>query len=258
MKNQLKKSTTLTGFILLFSGLSFSLLSQEVTLAYKYFADKPISYSYTSTMTQIMDMQGQTMQNDVRAAFGCSVKQAGFKGKDLMLEITVDTLGQLTDSPMGNSGGPVIGIKGKACKIVISQSGKVVDLSDAESIVFNIEGSGESNLSQLLHDFFPLLPENPVKPGDKWNTSDSSTIKTATVGQTVISNTINKLEALEMVDGVECARITRGGTGTFIISLQNQGMDINIRGPFTRNSECLVAISDGILIKSSILDENNR
>jgi len=251
MKNQLKKSTSLAGFILLFSGLSFSLLSQEVTIAYKYSADKPVSYLYTSTMVQLMDMQGQTMQTDITAAFGCSVKHAGLQDSDLVLEITVDTLGQRTDSPMGGGGGPVSDIKGKNFKIVIAPTGKIVDLSGAEAVVFNIEGSGESHLAQSLYDFFPLLPEKPVKPGDTWNSTDSSTLKTALMTQTILSNTINKLEGIETIDGVECAKIVKEGTGTFIMSLQSQGMDINIRGPFTRTSDCMVSVQEGCLISQS-------
>lgn len=251
MKNQLTKSTCLAGLIILFSGISLSLFSQEVSLAYKYAADKPVSYLYTSTMAQIMDMQGQTMQTDVNSAFGCSVRQAGMQGSDLVLEITADTLGQKTESPMGGGGGPVADIKGKTCKIVISPSGRVVDLSGAEAIVFYIEGSGEVNLAQSLHDFFPGLPEKPVKPGDTWNSSDSSTIKTASMTQTTISNTINKLESIETIGGVECAKILKEGTGTLRMSLQTQGMDINIRGPFSRTEECLVAVKDGFLVSQS-------
>lgn len=251
MKNQLKKSTSLAGLILLFSSLSFSLLSQEVTIAYKYSADKPVSYLYTSTMVQLMDMQGQTMQTDITAAFGCSIRQAGMQGSDLVLEITADTLGQRTDSPMGGGGGPVSDIKGKNFKIVIAPTGKIVDLSGAEAVVFNIEGSGESNLAQSLYDFFPLLPEKPVKPGDTWNSTDSSTLKTALMTQTILSNTINKLEGIETIDGVECAKIVKEGTGTFSMSLQSQGMDINIKGPFSRTSDCLVSIKEGCLISQS-------
>lgn len=251
MKNQLKKSTSLAGLILLFSSLSFSLLSQEVTIAYKYSADKPVSYLYTSTMVQLMDMQGQTMQTDITAAFGCSIRQAGMQGSDLVLEITADTLGQRTDSPMGGGGGPVSDIKGKNFKIVIAPTGKILDLSGAEAVVFNIEGSGESNLAQSLYDFFPLLPEKPVKPGDTWNSTDSSTLKTALMTQTILSNTINKLEGIETIDGVECAKIVKEGTGTFSMSLQSQGMDINIKGPFSRTSDCLVSIKEGCLISQS-------
>ncbi|MBN2762245.1 MAG: hypothetical protein JXR41_04070, partial [Bacteroidales bacterium] len=130
MKNQFRKSIFSAGLLLLFSGISVPLSSQEISLAYKYTGDKPVSYLYTSTMAQIMDMQGQTMQTDVISAFGCSVGSAGMQGNNLVLEITTDTLGHTTNSPMGGGGVFVADIKGKACKIVLSPEGKVIDLSE--------------------------------------------------------------------------------------------------------------------------------
>lgn len=251
MKNQLRKSICSAGLLLLFSGISVSLSSQEISLAYKYSGEKPVSYLYTSNMAQVMDMQGQTMQTDVNSAFGCSVRSAGMQGSNLVLEITADTLGQTTNSPMGGGGVSVADIKGKSFKIVLSPEGKVVDLSEAAAIKY-IQGEGaESDLGQTLYDFFPQMPEKPVKPGDVWNTTDSSTLKTATMTQTTITNTINKLEGVETIDGVECAKILKEGTGTFVMSLQAQGMDINIRGPFTRTSECLVAVREGHLVSQT-------
>ncbi len=251
MKNQLRKSICSAGLLLLFSGISVSLSSQEISLAYKFSVDKPVGYLYTSTMAQVMDMQGQTMQTDVNTAFGCTVKPAGMQGSNLVLEITADTLGQTTNSPMGGGGVSVADIKGKSCKIVISPEGKVIDLSEAAAIKYVQGDGGESDLSQALFDFFPHLPEKPVKPGDTWNTTDSSTLKTATMTQTTINNSINKLEGVEIIDGVECAKILKEGTGTFIMSLQAQGMDIIIRGPFTRTEECLVAVKEGQLVSQT-------
>lgn len=251
MKNQFRKSIFSAGLLLLFSGISVSLSSQEISLAYKYTGDKPVSYLYTSTVAQIMDMQGQTMQTDVNSAFGCTVKSAGMQESNLVLEITADTLGQTTNSPMGGGGVSVADIKGKSFKIVLSPEGKVIDLSEAVAIKF-VQGEGaESDLGQALYDFFPQMPEKPVKPGDNWNTTDSSTLKTATMTQTTVSNTINKLEGIEIIDGVECAKILKEATGTFIMSIQAQGMDINIRGPFTRTSECMVAVKEGHLVSQT-------
>lgn len=251
MKNQFRKSIFSAVLLLLFSGISVSLSSQEISLAYKYTGDKPVSYLYTSTVAQIMDMQGQTMQTDVNSAFGCTVKSAGMQESNLVLEITADTLGQTTNSPMGAGGVSVADIKGKSFKIVLSPEGKVIDLSEAVAIKF-VQGEGaESDLGQALYDFFPQMPEKPVKPGDNWNTTDSSTLKTATMTQTTVSNTINKLEGIEIIDGVECAKILKEATGTFIMSIQAQGMDINIRGPFTRTSECMVAVKEGHLVSQT-------
>lgn len=251
MKNQFRKSIFSAGLLLLFSGMSVSLSSQEVSLAYKYTGDKPVSYLYTSAMAQIMDMQGQTMQTDVNSAFGCSVKSAGMQGNNLVLEITADTLGQTTNSPMGGGGVSVADVKGKSCKIIISPEGKAIDFTEATAITFVQGDGGESNLGQSLNDFFPRLPEKPVKPGDTWNTADSSTTKTATMNQTIISNSINKLEGIETINGAECAKILRESTGTFIVSMQTQGMDIKIKGPYSRTEEIFVAVKEGRLVSQA-------
>ena len=127
-------------------------------------------------MAQIMDIQGQTMQTDVNSAFGCSVKSTGNVDNNLKLEIAIDTIGQTSSSPMGSSGGAVQGVKGKSCSMVIAPDGKVVDLSGATGSI-HIEGSGETNLSQTLGDYFPRLPGNPVNQENSWNLTDSVTTK---------------------------------------------------------------------------------
>jgi hypothetical protein len=200
-------------------------------------------------MAMIMDIQGQTMQTDVTSAFGCSVKSAGNQNNDLKLEITIDTLGQTTNSPMGAAGGAVQGIKGKSCSIIIGPDGKIVDLSGAAGLVYSIEGSGETNMSQTLSDFFMRLPENPVKTGDSWNLSDSVSAKSSTMSMKTIDNSVNKLEGFETVNGIECAKISSQHSGTMSMNVQNQGMDIFIKGPYTGTSECLFAVKEGYFIK---------
>jgi hypothetical protein len=253
MKNQFTKCLISAGLIVLFSGICSLVLSQvssiPVKLAYNYPADKAIRYLGTSTMAQIMDIQGQSMQVDVNSAFGCFVKSAGKQDNDLKLEITVDTLGQTTNSPMGGSGGAITDIKGKTCTLIISPEGKVVDISGTEGLVYSIEGSGESNLSQTFSDFFPVLPQKAVTEGDTWNSTDSLTTKTPAMTMKTIDNTINKVEGFETVNGIECAKISTQHSGTITMNVQSQGNDIFIKGPFTGTSEFLFAIKEGYFIK---------
>lgn len=253
MKNQFVKSFTSAGIILIFSGFCSGALSQDtgvaIKLEYKYPSDKAVGYITKSTMAQIIDIQGQTMQTDVTSAFGCTVKSAGDQNNDLKLEITIDTLGQTTNSPMGSAGGAVQGVKGKSCSITIAPDGKVVDLSGAAGLVYSLEGSGESNMSQTLSDFFMRLPENPVKTGDSWNITDSLSVKSSTMSMKTIDNSVNKLEGFETVNGIQCAKITSQHSGTMSMTVQNQGMDIFIKGPYTGTSECLFAFKEGYFIK---------
>ncbi|OFY63397.1 MAG: hypothetical protein A2Y71_07485 [Bacteroidetes bacterium RBG_13_42_15] len=253
MKKQFVKYFIAAGLIVMFSGISNYVLSQNsggaVKLEYNYPAGKEIRYLNSSTMTQTMDIQGQTMQSDVKSAFGCTVKSAGKQDNNLKLEIRIDTLGQTTNSPMGSSGGAMQGITGKTCNIVIAPDGKTVDLSEAGSLVYNVEGSGESNMTQSLSDFFQVLPAKPVKPGETWNITDSITVKSSAMTMNTIDTTLNKLEGFETVNGIECAKISTQHSGTMSMTVQNQGMDIYIKGPFKGTSECLFAVKEGYFIK---------
>ncbi len=238
---------------MIFSGISSFLPAQNsggpVTLQYKYPAGKAVSYLTNSTMVQIMDIQGQIMQSDVKSAFGCTVISAGSADNNLKLEVMVDTIGQTTVSPMGSAGGAVQGIKGKLCVLVIAPDGKVIDLADAAAFTYNIEGSGETNLSQTLGDYFPRLPANPVNPGDTWNLTDSVVTASASLTMKTIDTSVNKMEGSETVNGIECAKISSQHTGTMTMTVQNQGMDIFIRGPYTGTSEYLFAVNEGYLVK---------
>jgi len=233
---------------ILLTGISSTLNSQEISLKYNYPADKGVKYVMTSTMAQVMDIQGQTMQTDVSSVFGCSVKSAGNQNGNIAVEVTVDTLGQVTSSPMGGSGGSVAGIKGKSCKLTITPDGKVIDLTGAEAVTFNVEGSGESNLSSSLGDFFPRLPLTAVKAGDTWTYTDSTITKTPTTNMKVTDVAENKIEGVELIDGIECARIKSTHTGVMTMSLQAQGMDIFIKGPYTGTSECIFAVKEGYFL----------
>jgi len=253
MKKQLIRSSISAGIIMVVSGFCSLAMAQNtggaVKLAYKYPADKAIRYLTNSTMVQIMDVQGQTMQTDVTSAFGCSVKSAGNADNNLKLEFTVDTIGQTSNSPMGNSGGGVQGIKGKSCILVITPDGKVADMSGPAGLNYGIDGSGETNLSQTLGDFFPRLPENPVKTGDSWNLTDSVLTASPSMTMKTVDNSVNKVEGFETVNGIECAKISIQHTGTMTMTVQNQGMDIFIKGPYTGTSEYLIAVKEGFLVK---------
>ena len=255
MKNNFVKYFILAVFAAIFSGICPYVMSQNsagpMKLVYNYPADRAVSYLARTTMAQIIDIQGQTMQTDVVSAFGFTIKATGKQDDNLKLAITVDTLGQTTNSPMGNSGGAMAGVMGKTFNIIISPEGKAIDISEAAGLVYSIEGSGESNLSQSVSDLFPLLPSKPVSMGDVWNLTDSIATQSSVMTMKVIDNTINKLEGFEKADGIECARISSQHSGMWTMAIQSQGMDIFIKGPYTGTSECLFALKEGYFIRNT-------
>ena len=223
-----------------------------IKLTYNYQVNKPVRYLTESKIIQTMDVMGQSMQVIVNSVFGCSIKAIDSPGQNLKLEVTVDTIGQSTESPMGSSGGGVKEVQGKVFNVVINPAGKSVDISEAESIVFNIEGSGESNLAETFINFFPVLPSNPVKAGDVWNSSDSVNTKSQAMSMKMLVISENKMEGFESVDGVECAKISAVVKGDRVMKVKNQDIDILIKGPFTGTADFFFSLKDGYFIKQIV------
>jgi len=260
MKNSLKsrKIFTITFFIV--SGTILNCYSQQdpkniaaggsVILEYKYQSENPVSYLSVSKMIQTMDIQGQSMQNNVNSVLGCTIKTVDKQDKNLKLEVRIDTLGQFVDSPMGTSGRSVSEVQGKVFNIIIAPDGRGIDLSGAQQIVYSME-SGETNMAQSFLEFFPFLPKTPVKTGETWNMVDTVSGKSATMSMKNVINSDNKLEGVENIDGIECARISSNLTGTMTIITQSQGMDIYIKGSFNGTGVVLFAIKEGYFIKQT-------
>ena len=224
-----------------------------IKLEYNYPSDKTISYLNVSKIIQVMDIQGQSIQANVNAVFGCTIKAIGKQERNLKLEIQTDTIGQLVDSPQGALGGSVKEVQGKVFNIIITPEGKVVDISEAEKIVYNIEGIGETNASQTFLDYFPVLPTGTVKPEDTWNSTDTVSGKTPAMSVKMVVNSNNKLEGIEKIDGIECARISSVLNGTRTVSTQTQGMDIYTTGSFTGTGTLFFAVKEGYFIRQIII-----
>ena len=261
MKKSVIKNLVFTGLLVMFSGIcsqgfsqkksSESLPGDGLKLQYNYPSDKSIGYLVTNKITQVMDIEGQSMQVDVNSIFGCSVKNAGTQEKNLKLEITIDTLAQAVDSPYGSTGGSISEVKGKMFNLIMTPEGKEADISEASKIVYNVEGSGETNVSQTFLDFFPDVPAGVIKPGDTWNSTDSVSSETPVLSR--VFNSVNKFEGMETVNDVECARITSEFTGSWLMTSQNQGMDILIKGPIKGTGTLFFAVKEGYFIKQTVI-----
>jgi hypothetical protein len=223
-----------------------------VKLEYNYPVNKPVRYLTESKIMQTMDVMGQSMEVHVNAVFGCTIKAVTSPDKNLKLEVTVDTIGQSTESPMGLTGGAVGEVQGKVFNIVINPAGKSVDISEAESIVYSIEGSGESNLAETFINFFPVLPDKPVQTGDTWASTDSVSTKTSAMSMKMSVRSENKMEGFENIDGVECAKISSVLSGERIMKVSNQDMEIQIKGPFTGTADFFFSLKDGYFVRQTV------
>jgi hypothetical protein len=221
-------------------------------IVYNYPEGKAFKYVSDSKIVQDMDVNGQSMLVNVAMYLGCEVKAAGKIGDNLKLEIKIDSMKQDVESPQGAAGGPINEVKGKVFNMVISPSGKTVDLTEAAKVVYTMEGSGESNLTQAFLNYFPALPEKEVKPGDTWISNDTINSKSPTNSIYMPVESNFKFEGIENIDGVDCAKITATLSGTRKMSTQSQGMDIQTAGPYTGTQVVYIALKEGYLMKETV------
>lgn len=263
MKNLNFKKVRVYGLILIISvicsigysqkGSDDSSIKGGIKLEYKYASGSAFRYFSDTKIVQDMDVNGQSMLVNIAMYMGCEVKSAGKQGENLKLEIRIDSMAQNIESPQGVAGGPIKEINGKVFNIVISASGKTTDISEAESLIYTIEGSGEGNVAESFRNFFPVLPSVVVKPGDTWSVNDTVNIKSKTNKLWMPVQSSYTFEGIEKVDGIDCAKISATLSGERKMTTQSQGMgDINTSGPFTGTQVMFIAVKDGYLVKESV------
>jgi hypothetical protein len=264
MKNPQSKNLAITGLILIFSGIlsiGYSQVKSDqpllkggggTKLVYNYPAGKVFKYTTNTKILEDMDVNGQSMLVNVAISMGCQVKAIEKLAENLKIEIKIDSMVQNVESPQGATGGSINDVKGKVFNMVISQSGKSVDLTEASKVVYTVEGSGENNLSQAFLAYFPALPKGEVNPGDTWTTNDTVDTKSPSNSLWMPVQSNYKYEGIENIDGIDCAKITSTISGTRKMSTQSQGMgDIKTSGPFTGTQTLLFAVKEGYLVKES-------
>jgi hypothetical protein len=226
--------------------------SQPGNLTYNYPVNKPVKYRSTTKVVQDMDVNGQSMQNNINSYTGLTLKSLGASGSNFKIEVTIDTMAQTVDTPAGLSGGPIPGIKGKTYNIIISPDGKVTNNSEAKDITYMAGSGGTSDASDITNNFFPVLPGGNPKPGYTWTSSDSINSKTSLTTTLGTVKSENTFEGFELLNGVNCAKITSVISGTRILKTQSQGMDIKMTGPYTGLITSYFAPSTGYFMKQDI------
>jgi hypothetical protein len=239
-----------TAFVTDNGGMAAS--KKPVKLVYKQAVGKTISYTSSTSITQSMDINGQTVNNYVKNDLGFKVKMIEKQGVNLKLEITIDSLGMKIETMQGSAGSKMKDVEGKSFNMVISPFGKVMDISEAEKIEYKVEGQGDANLSQTFVNIFPDLPEKAVKPGATWTKNDTITTKSAASKTKQSIQSVYKFEGYEIIDGINCAKVTSTVTGTMETNTQNMGMDIYISGPLQGEVVLYFAVKEGYFLKQEV------
>jgi hypothetical protein len=219
-------------------------------LEYKMPAGRVLRYQDATEVREVTDVMGMTNESRSTLASSLSFRAKGRKGTDHLVGVTIDDLTLTITGPRGDISPDTKPVKGRSFDMVLSPLGTEVDVSGAEAITYQLV-SGPRSVAPGFKVFFPDLAGKPVKVGDTWPSSFVIEDEGEATHMRIEAQTVNTFEAVETVEGMECARIVSKNTGTISGTGSQQGLDLVFAGTLKGTDVWHFAVKEGIYVRST-------
>lgn len=220
-------------------------------LTYRMQDNQVLQYQSSSKQDQTLEIMGQSNENKTYSNFKFSVKAKGLKENNLLLGIIINDMKFNFKSMMGEMNPDMKSIIGKDFEMTLSPMGKEIGLSGTESLTYDLGIAGERNIDSSFKSIFPDLSDKPVKIGESWTTKEEVKEESGGMNVTIAMESINTLEGLETVNGMECVKIVAKSTGTVNGEGRQGGADIAVKAEVTGSSTWYFAYKEGLFVKST-------
>ncbi len=221
-------------------------------LQYRMAENQVLKYQALAEQTQNMEIMGQSIDTQSSSESGFTIKSKGFQEGNLILGVTVDSMSMKISSPQGELSPDVSTVLGKSFEMTLSPLGKELDVSGAASIKYDMGAAGTRSMESNFQAAFPDLAGKPVKIGDTWTSTDTITEKTDELEVRINFESVNTLEGFEIVDGLECIKVTTDVIGTVQGKGEQMGMQLAIEGEVQGKGTWYFAYKEGIFVKDTV------
>ena len=208
-------------------------------------------HSATTEMTS-MEMMGQSMETETTIPLIYSIKGKGVDDqKNLLTEVTIDSMSWTTSSMQGDQEVDTKPVIGKSFGLTLSPIGKELEFKGTDEIPEIDLGQmgGKRKVKSLFRSALPDLPQDPVKIGDTWQSTEKLTEPQNNMDVTSNTETINTLEGYETIGNTECLKIKSKVTGTLDGSGNMMGNDMTFEGDIEGTSTWYFDYKKGSLIR---------
>lgn len=221
-----------------------------LTLLYKLPPEAGLKYRMESDINQTMEIQGQSIGADIEQIMAFDMKPVSASEGKLTLDITLDTLGMFVRSPMMNISADVDDAIGERFNMDLSEKGEELDLSAAEPIKYSIAQAGSRSIALHFQEFFPDLPDQKVKIGDRWFETDTINEVSQNEEVVMILQGNNTFEGMETIDGYECVKIVSQLSGSRDGTQSAQGVTLTSEGEVEGVMTWYFAYKEGLFVRS--------
>lgn len=219
-------------------------------LTYRMPEGQAFQYQTSSEQTEKVEMMGQTMETVSKSTSKFTAQNKGLKEGNFLLGITVNDMKiDVKRGMLGNISPDMKAITGKSFELTLSPLGKEIEISGTESLQYSLGMAGNRNIKSSFRTIFPDLSDRPVKTGDNWTTKADFTEESGTLTIRIAIESVNTLQGLETINGLECVKIEAKITGTINGKGQQMGSDISIKSDIKGASTWFFAYKEGVFVK---------
>jgi len=206
-----------------------------------------IAYDQVHTLSTV----GQERSFANRRTIDFSAAPAGSPDDNLLMTITIDAMTLTLDTPRGENTLDVMKIREQSFDLTLSPLGEVLDSGKAAEITYFLGGAGEQGIDNDFRDFFPGLPDGPVRVGDTWTHKSGVPGRSFNPETSIEMESVNTLEGFETIDGMECAKITSQFTGELVTAGDSAPGTAVSGGPVRGSGTWYFAYKEGLLVKAA-------
>ncbi len=223
-----------------------------LTLTYRPPADQTLRYRAAVEQNHRMTAMGQEREFDAERTFEVSMKREDREEGGHQLTVTVDALHWRLDTPRGEIERDIPKVIGKSFGMVLSSLGEESDFSDIKNVAYEMQPAGWMNVSDDFAAFFPDLPEEPVKIGERWSTTQYLKDLAFNSAQKIVLESVHTLDGVETIDGMECAKISTVMHGEMEELGERWSRAPEMMARFDGTGTWYVAFEKGLLVRSSM------
>lgn len=220
-------------------------------LQYRLPEKEALKYRIANQINQNLEMMGQSVNTEIKMGYVFSLNAQAPKNNAQQLGVTIDSMKVAIKAPQGEFSPDVSSVVGKSFDMTLSALGKELELSGAEAIKYTMGPGAERSIVSDFKALFPDMANRPVKIGDSWTTRDTLDIKDNNSHLQMLFENFNTLQALEVMNGLECVKVTAAVKGTLSGTGKQGGADLNFNGDIAASDTWYFAYKEGILVKTT-------
>jgi len=199
-------------------------------LEYRMEPGDVLKYEISSEGEEITQVMGQSYESGTSKTLVFSLEAKGVEDGNHRLGITIESLEAGMVTAQGQFSADTEELPGQKFDMILSVLGEEMDLGEAESIEYGIGPMGSRSIKPDFQEVFPDLPTKPVKVGDSWVTTDEVGADQGNVTIVISTESVNTLAGYETMNGLKCAKITAGVTGTVTGEGEQMGAPLTLEG----------------------------